>query len=132
MMAFYDKCCERARGLCQKPHRAVSMHINQLSQYDKMMLEVDQMPPGYYVVAGILSWLLLAGFLVSPSTYASLRDSDVLDSTNTVGKSLMGSVRNVPLLYIASFICLFSTTGLGWLWWRWQHNYIWVTRYIIV
>lgn len=103
-----------------------------LSQYDRMMLEVDSTHPGYLFLAGFLSWLLLAGFLVSPSTYASARESDALDDTGKVGQSLMSAVRNVPLLYIASFACLIATAGLGWLWWRWRHNYVWVKRYVIV
>lgn len=103
-----------------------------LSQYDRMILEVDAAHPGYFFLAGVLSWLLLAGFLVSPSTYASIKESDALDDTGKVGQSLMSAVRNVPLLYIASFACLIATAGLGWLWWRWRHNYVWIKRYVIV
>ncbi|KAI9146669.1 hypothetical protein HJFPF1_13574 [Paramyrothecium foliicola] len=98
-----------------------------LSRYDEMILEIDKnISPHYFLTVGFFSWLLLAGFLVSPSTYASVKESSTLDS------SVMNAVRNVPLLYIASFACLFATAGLGWLWWRWGHNYVWVNRYVIV
>lgn len=103
-----------------------------LSQYDRIILEVDSTHSGYLFLAGFLSWLLLASFLVSPSTYASLRESDTLNGAGKVGQSLIGAVRNVPLLYITSFACLIATAGLGWLWWRWCHNYVWVKRYVIV
>ena len=98
-----------------------------LSRYDEMILEIDKnISPHYFLTVGFFSWLLLAGFLVSPSTYASVKESSTLNG------SVLNAVRNVPLLYIASFACLFASAGLGWLWWRWGHNYIWVNRYVIV
>lgn len=42
-----------------------------LTKYDQMVLEMQEgigLP--YSVVAGYLSWLLLAGFLISPNTYS--------------------------------------------------------------
>ncbi|KAH7303351.1 hypothetical protein B0I35DRAFT_455242 [Stachybotrys elegans] len=98
-----------------------------------MILEIDKNIALYYfVIVGFLSWLLLAGFLISPSTYASLRQSPVLDDSGYVAESVMHAVRNVPLIYIASFSCLIAACGLGFLWWRWRHNYIWVNRYIVI
>jgi hypothetical protein len=118
-------------GLRAQP--AASAQGRWLSRYDKMILEIDKKIPSYYfLAAGSFSWLLLAGFLVSPSTYASMKDSEALKSTGPVGESLMSAVRNVSLLYVASFSCLIATGGLGWVWWRWRHNYIWINRQVIM
>lgn len=104
-----------------------------LSRHDKMILEIDKrIPSCYNILAGFLSWLLLAGFLVSPSAYASMQESSALQETGQVGRSVMQAVRNVPLLFIASFACLIASAGLAWLWWRWRHNYILINRYVIV
>jgi hypothetical protein len=92
-----------------------------------MILEIDKnISPHYFLTVGFFSRFLLAGFLVSPSTYASVEESSTLDG------SVMNAVHNVPLLYIALFACLFAAAGLGWLWWQWGHNYVWVNRYVIV
>ncbi|PTB40413.1 hypothetical protein M441DRAFT_70211 [Trichoderma asperellum CBS 433.97] len=98
-----------------------------------MILEIDNsINPYYFIFAGFCSWLLLAGFLVSPSTYASVQHTNALDKSGEVGKSIINAVRNVPLIYIASFACLGATVGLIWLWHRWRLNHIWISRYLIV
>lgn len=121
----------------RSPEREVQIEaINSgkcLSKYDEKILEIDKtIDPWYFVVAGILSWLLLAGFLMSPSTYASVQESSALKNTGKVGESVMTAVRNVPLIYIASFACLIATAGLGLLWMKWRSNFIWVNRYLVV
>jgi hypothetical protein len=104
-----------------------------LSRYEEMVLEIDNLiNPYYFILAGFFTWLLLAGFLVSPSTYASVQQSNALDRSGAVGKSVISAVRNVPLIYIASFACLGATVGICWLWHRWRFNCVWVRRYVVV
>lgn len=86
----------------------------------------------YFVLAEFFSWLLLAGLIVSPSTFASVSYISVLVKAVGLGSYLATTVRSIPLLCIASFSCLVAVTGLGWLWWKWKHNYIWVNRYIVM
>lgn len=117
----------------QIPEQNVASHKNGLSRYEEMILEIDNsINPYYFIFAGFCSWLLLAGFLVSPSTYASVQHTNALDKSGAVGKSIINAVRNVPLIYIASFACLGATVGLIWLWHRWRPNQIWISRYLIV
>ncbi|KAK0761668.1 hypothetical protein N5P37_005650 [Trichoderma harzianum] len=98
-----------------------------------MVLEIDNnIKPYYFILSGFCSWLLLAGFLVSPSTYASVQQSDALDGSGQVAKSIINVVRNVPLIYIASFACLSATIGMAWLWYRFRSNHVWISRYLVV
>ncbi|KAK4073314.1 hypothetical protein Purlil1_13077 [Purpureocillium lilacinum] len=104
-----------------------------LSKYDEQILHIDKViEPWYFIAAGIFTWLLLAGFLMSPSTYASVQESKALTDTGAVGKSLMTAVRNVPLIYLACFACLIATVGLVILWRKWKSNVVWVNRYLVV
>ena len=102
-----------------------------LSKHDEMVLENANAPRRDAWGARICSWLLLAGYLVFPSTFASLRSSQVIDDTGRAGKYIVNAVQNVPLLYIASFSCGLATAGLGWLWWKWSHNYVFLISRII-
>ncbi|KAJ3497945.1 hypothetical protein NLG97_g1508 [Lecanicillium saksenae] len=104
-----------------------------VSTYVQMLRQADQeIAPLYFILAGFFAWLLLAGFLVSPSTFVSKQNLDMLDKSGHIGQSLAGAVRNVPLLYIAALASFSAMTGLGWLWWKWRRNFIWVTRYIVM
>jgi len=106
---------------------------SKLSRYEEMVLEIDNnIKPYYFILSGFCSWLLLAGFLVSPSTYASVQQSDALDGSGQVAKSIINVVRNVPLIYIASFACLSATIGMAWLWYRFRSNHVWISRYLVV
>lgn len=103
------------------------------SDYDGMLLEMEHRIPLYYfAAAGFFSWLLLAGYLVSPSTYASMQQSDVFDDAADVAKSLFRVVRNVPALYIASSFCLVAAAGLGYLSYKWWHNPLWIRRNVVL
>lgn len=104
-----------------------------VSRYVQMLRQADQdIAPLYFILAGFFAWLLLAGFLVSPSTFSSGRSFDILDGSGPIGHNLAGTVRNVPLLYIAAFASFSAMAGLGWLWWKWRQNFIWVNRYIVM
>lgn len=103
-----------------------------LSQYDDMVIEADKVAPVYLVYAGFFSWLLLAGFLVSPSTYASISDIRAINQAGIAGQAVITIVKNWPLVGIAIFGCLTAALGLTWLWWKERRNYIWITRYLIM
>lgn len=99
-------------------------------QYQKMVLEAEGgIALIYFILAGFFSWLLLAGFLISPSTYASVRDLEVPAG---VGKSIFDTVRHLPLAIIASVACALATIGMLLLWWIWRHNYVWICRCLVV
>ena len=98
-----------------------------------MLREMDQnISMHYFALSGFFSWLLLAGFLISPATFSSANYFEALDRSGSVGKYMATAVRNVPVLYIATFACLISMIGLLWLWWKWRHNYLWVNRCLVM
>ena len=103
-----------------------------LSKYDDMIIEADRVPSVYLICAGFFSWLLLAGFLISPSTYASLQSTHTIDEAGFAGQTIMKMVRNWPLVGVAIFGCVAAASGLGWLWWKMRRNYIWITRYLMM
>jgi len=78
------------------------------------------------MLASLFTWLLLAGFIVLPATFASIRNSRALDGMGKAGKAVIGATQNIPLLWIAGICCVCGASGLLWLWWGQSHNYIWL------
>ncbi|KAI5455689.1 hypothetical protein BGZ63DRAFT_368429 [Mariannaea sp. PMI_226] len=97
-----------------------------------MYLDMENIHWLYSTAAALCSWFLLAGYLISPSTFASISELDTLSSTGKVGKSLVKAVQNVPLVVIASVFCFFATLGLVFLWRHNKNNYFWVKRYVVI
>ncbi|KAM4061615.1 hypothetical protein HRG_013249 [Hirsutella rhossiliensis] len=102
-----------------------------MTAYVAMLCEFENTPSNTTSLRA-RSWLLLAGYLVFPSTFASLRKSSVLEKAGAIGHSVDSLARDVPLTVFASLFCLSSTIGLLWLWWKLQTNYIWVQRRILL
>lgn len=108
-----------------------AIESSRLTQYQTLELKYFDTAWYYSALAGIFSWMLLAGYLISPSTYASFGDSEALDKAGGAGKSLMKAVRNTPLIVLASTFCIVATLVLVALWRRHRDNYIWIQRHII-
>lgn len=104
-----------------------------LTKYDVLLLDIDQnIHLHYFVSASIFSWLLLAGYLISPSTYASIQQTDVFESAGKATRSVFRVVRNLPLLVIASLGCLIGTAGLAFISYKLWYNCVWVKRYVVL
>ncbi|KAM3519002.1 hypothetical protein MY4038_009918 [Beauveria bassiana] len=104
-----------------------------LNRYDRMLLEIDRdIEPWYSAAAGCCSWMLLAVFLVSPATYATIQQSAALSNAGVVGTSAVHLMRSIPLICIAVVTSVVAAAGLAWLSWRWRTNYLWLQRAIIV
>ncbi|KUL81604.1 hypothetical protein ZTR_10498 [Talaromyces verruculosus] len=104
-------------------------------RYERMVLETETAPFVDNALAQAFSWLLLAGYLVFPGTFTSLRDSSMFRAVaaeNAVGHAVYRGVQNTPLLGLAGISCAVGATGAGWLWYRWQHNYVWITRQLFL
>lgn len=102
-------------------------------QYHAMVVQMDKdIGLKYAVLAGFFSWLLLAGFLLSPATYVSARYVETLEKTGLPGRFSIGSIRNGPVIVLACLACGIGTSGLGCLWWKWRDNFIWINRYVIM
>ncbi|OBT39560.1 hypothetical protein VE00_09471 [Pseudogymnoascus sp. WSF 3629] len=99
----------------------------------RMLLELDAIPMMHNLLAGFFSWLLLAGYMVLPGTFASMRSSQsVKDSANKAGKLVLKVVDNVPLLWIGGICCLIGAAGMFCLSWIWSGNYDWLLTRIII
>ena len=79
------------------------------------------------VLASLFTWLLLAGFIVLPVTFASLRSSRAFNSLGEASKAAFGAVQHIHYVWIAlaCFIC--GVIGLSWIWWENRKNYLWLT-----
>ncbi|KAH6667732.1 hypothetical protein B0J14DRAFT_442502, partial [Halenospora varia] len=64
----------------------------------------------------LFTWLL-AGFVVLPVMFASIRNSRALDGIGRAGKAVFSAVQDAPLLVVAGtgFIC--GVVALSWLCW---------------
>ncbi|KJZ68214.1 hypothetical protein HIM_12395 [Hirsutella minnesotensis 3608] len=97
-----------------------------------MLEKVERLPFRYNLAASALSWLLLAGYLVLPSTFSSIQKSPLLEKTTLIKNSMDHLARDVPLIVFASIFCLTALAGLLCLWWKHHDNYIWVQRRIFL
>jgi hypothetical protein len=77
------------------------------------------------MLASLFTWLLLAGFIVLPATFASIRNR-ALEDVGKTGKVVISTAQNIPLLWVAGTCCVCAASGLSWLWWGQSHNYIWL------
>ena len=98
-----------------------------------MLLELDDISLRYSILANLFTWLLLAGYVVLPGAFTSIRNSRVLsEDAGIAGKAVVQAAQTWPVLLIASICCLTGASGMCWLWWRWHENYIWLLNKIIV
>jgi hypothetical protein len=105
------------------------------TRYVQMIMEADEVPWQYNLLASAAHWVLLAGYLVVPGTFTSLQKSDTVHnglSDNEAGKLVLNAIQNPPLLALA---CIFFVVGLivmGWLYYEYRGNYIWLTNRIFM
>jgi hypothetical protein len=73
----------------------------------------------------LVSWLL-AGLVILPVMFASLRNSRALDGIGRAGKAVFSAVQDFPLLLVAGagFIC--GVVGLYWHCSRHTGKYVWL------
>lgn len=98
------------------------------TRYMEMLLSLDKIPRLHNILASFFGWILLAGFIVFPGTFTSIRDlSDdpELAAKSPTASAVLGHVQNVPLLVIAAISCGIGAAGLSWLAFRWRSNYVW-------
>jgi hypothetical protein len=96
-----------------------------------MSVQANQVHIIFDICASFSSWLTLAGFIVLPATFTSLKNSDDLRSV-TGGKVIQDAVHNLELLPVAATLCSLGLASSCWLWWRWRKNYIWLVSRIFL
>ncbi|KAF8634751.1 hypothetical protein AX15_000717 [Amanita polypyramis BW_CC] len=105
-----------------------------VTQYMNMLLAVDKIPPIHNIAASFFTWILLAGFVLFPGTFNSLRNSGSTSSnvTGQLANEVLNVVNHVSLFVIAFLCCGIGTAGMGYLWWRWMNNYVWLVNKIFL
>lgn len=98
------------------------------TRYVRMLLALDEIPELYKLLAAFFTWILLAGFILFPGTFASW-DNQPAGST---ASQIAEVINHVPLLVIAWICTGVGGCGMIWLWWRWHDNYIWIVNRIFV
>lgn len=103
------------------------------TRYIDMLLDLDNISTIYNLLASLFTWLLLAGYLVLPGAFASIRNSRALsDGAGRAGKAVVKAAQNIGLLWAAGFCCVLGASGMCWLGWLWQRNYVWLVNRIIL
>jgi hypothetical protein len=95
---------------------------------DAMVIEADTVPQRYNIIAFLSSWLIHTSYLFLPGTFTSLENH--LDDGNS--RKVVEAVKNVPLLWLAGLCCIIGTAGLGYLWWIWNSNFVWLIRNVFL
>ena len=101
------------------------------TEYELMLVQLDHVPWQQNLLAGVFTWLLLAGYIVFPGTFTSLNNSRaVRDSANShrPEKALLKIVQNMPLLGFTAACCVIGAIGIVYLGWIWRTNYIWLVN----
>lgn len=98
------------------------------TRYVRMLLALDDIPELYKLLAAFFTWILLAGFILFPGTFASWNNQPAGSTTSQIA----AVINHVPLLVIAWICTGIGGCGMIWLWWRWHDNYIWIVNRIFV
>ncbi|KAK6609670.1 hypothetical protein H4I96_03601 [Botrytis cinerea] len=83
--------------------------VKQLKEQMRWLL--DRIPTTYNLMASAMTWILLAGYLVLPSTFTSLQKSTaVAEKAGKAGNVVLGVYQNLPLLWVAAIFCLIGAS----------------------
>ncbi|KAG8157702.1 hypothetical protein KVR01_012364 [Diaporthe batatas] len=101
------------------------------STYHRMIIESNEVPVIYNMMAAAASWTMLAGFFVLPGTFTSLEGSEYLQKSQQ-GQAVQKVVQNITLLPMAAMCCTMSAGGLYFLWSRFRNNYVWILTHLLL
>jgi hypothetical protein len=100
-----------------------------------MLKEEAQMDWKYNVSVSIANWALLAGYLVIPGTFTSLKESNQIEEIlkkNTAGRAVLHTIQNPPLLVVACLFLAGGVAALTVLFRKIQSNYLWLINKIFM
>jgi len=109
-----------------------------MTEYVKMLLASNKIPPWWGRAAHIFSWILLQGYVIFPGTFNAFNLSKI-DSGSQTGES-PGSlireeffyiVRHVPIFWIGWSAVIIGGLGMFYCLLRWRRNYVWGLREVI-
>lgn len=97
--------------------------------YMVMCTQANHVNGWYNFFAALFAWLTLAGYVVFPNTFTSLKASTTLGESQG-GKIVQKAVQNIPLVPVAAFCYIVGTVGTFWLWRKWRTNYVWLSQHL--
>jgi hypothetical protein len=104
-----------------------------MTDYDRMCKESNNVPKLHNMLASFFTWILLAGFIVFPGTYTSLRRAtSSTTEAGIAGQVVRAAVQNTLLIAIAAVCCFAGAYGMCRLWWAWKKNYKWLLIHIFM
>ncbi|KAF9044381.1 hypothetical protein BJ165DRAFT_1347319 [Panaeolus papilionaceus] len=126
---------EQSRQKLTRPHlfRGATSHME--SEYVHMVLALDDISVFYNIMAAFFTWILLAGFVLFPGTFANLQSAAAqhnLPTNSPIVLAAVNSITTLPLFVVASACAGMGIIGMLWLTWRWHKNYIWVLNKIFI
>jgi hypothetical protein len=103
--------------------------------YTRMLKDEAEMDWKFNLCANAANWVLLAGYVIIPGTFTSLKKSSGVQETlqkNEAGRAVLNTIQNPPLLVIAFLLLLTGSAILGWLWVKFQNVYPWLINKIFL
>ncbi|KAJ7759391.1 hypothetical protein DFH07DRAFT_918984 [Mycena maculata] len=107
------------------------------TRYGEMLIAAtDEIPSTYHILAKLFTWMLLAGFVIVPGTFASLQAKPAPDSSSNelggVEVVAIDAIKQLPLFVVAWVCTGLGAIGMVWLWYRWRLNHIWIVDNIFM
>ncbi|KAH8799660.1 hypothetical protein F5884DRAFT_905171 [Xylogone sp. PMI_703] len=99
--------------------------------YMNILKEANEAPAWDNLRAALFSWLTLAGYVVFPGAFTSLKNSQALVASSS-GKIIQDTIKNTPFQVIAGLCCFFGMAGTSWLWYIWRNNIIWLIKHVFL
>ncbi|KAK3325478.1 hypothetical protein B0H66DRAFT_125124 [Apodospora peruviana] len=118
-------------GYAYQPRRPLAPTNGAQTQYMNMLLSLDKIPQLDNILVSCFTWILLAGFVVIPGSFTSLKKLEAKTQGEIIpgspaANALLSSVANTSVTAVG-FVCMgIGTTGAIWLGWRWRKNYVWL------
>ena len=89
-----DRSASNASKADTRPHLMHGTPSQMDTQYVNMLLALDDIPKLHNILAKFFNWILLAGFVLFPGTFTSLKN---LGGSGQVEQQLVNAVTSIPL-----------------------------------
>ncbi|KAJ5981121.1 hypothetical protein N7481_008419 [Penicillium waksmanii] len=105
------------------------------TRYVQMVVQSDEITWEINALASASHWILLAGYLVVPGTFTSLKKSEDFGKTlkgSAAGNAVLNAIQNPPLLTTACFLFVIGLCIMIFLGWKFRENYIWLMNRLLI
>lgn len=94
------------------------------STYEWMTVQANDIPIIWRLGASAASETILTYYLHFPGTYLAFRKSEILENSQE-RRTVQIAAQTDPLLPLASSCYLIRVASVGFLWFKFKHNYNW-------